>query len=72
MQEKFKLIFDYTIVLMYAFFFTGITLVGNIHEHIETINNIINENTASYPFFIESPTLLILAIRLIILNKISF
>jgi hypothetical protein len=72
MQEKSKLIFDYTIVLMYAFFFTGITLVGNINEHIETINNIINENTASYPFFIESPTLLILASYLKLSNIESF
>ena len=67
-----KPIFDYTIVLMYTFFFAGTTLVGNIQEHVDTINNLINKNTESFPFFIESPTLLIVASYLKLSNIESF
>lgn len=59
--NQFKSIFDYTIVLTYSFFFVGTTLVGNIQDHVEIINNLISSNLDSPPFFIESPTLLIAA-----------
>ena len=56
-----KTLFDYTIILMYTFFFTGVTFVGNIEQHVETINNLIENNNDFFPFYIESPTLLLIA-----------